>query len=67
MRDTNLKSPGILSNGYLLRRTASAAISTIEIAARKTVGGQTVGATKLRAFFLDCAEKLEQYDSTSGT
>lgn len=58
MRIETLLSPGLLSNGILLRREASKAISGVEITAGRTPGGKTDGATKLAAFFTDCASKL---------
>lgn len=58
MRITSLKSPGIYSNGQALRHQACRAISMAEITARKTPGGKTASAAKLRDFFLDCADKL---------
>jgi hypothetical protein len=58
MRDTSIVSPGILSNGFLLRREAAKAISAVEIATSRTASGKTVGAAKLAAFFTDCASKL---------
>lgn len=61
MRDTNLTSPGILSNGFTLRREAAKAISTIEIAASKTAGGKTQAAARLQAFFTSCFNALTAY------
>lgn len=58
MRDTALPSPGILSQGFLLRRTAAAAISAVEITARLTPGGKTKGAAQLSAFFTACVAAL---------
>jgi hypothetical protein len=58
MRDTDLPSPGLLSNGFLLRRTAAIAISAIQIQAGKTAGGKTPAAAKLQAFFTGCATTL---------
>lgn len=58
MRDTSLTSPGILSNGFLLRREAAKAISTVEIASRATAGGKTKGAAQLSAFFASCVTAL---------
>lgn len=58
MRDTTLVSPGVLSNGFLLRREAAKAISTIEIQAARTAGGKTAAAARLSAFFADCVTKL---------
>lgn len=58
MRDTNIVSPGLLSNGFLLRREAAKAISAIEIQAARTSGGKTQAAAKLSAFFADCVSKL---------
>jgi hypothetical protein len=58
MRVDTLLSPGLLSNGFLMRREAAKAISGIEIAARRTPGGKTPAAARLQAFFTDCASKL---------
>lgn len=58
MRDTSLTSPGLLSNGFLLRREAAKAISAIEIAARATSGGKTSSAKQLKAFFDSCSSAL---------
>jgi hypothetical protein len=58
MRVTTLKSPGIYSNGQKLRHEACRAISMAEISARKTPGGKTQSASRLAAFFTDCASKL---------
>lgn len=58
MRDTSLPSPGILSQGYLLRRVAAAAISAVEITARITPGGKTRGAAQLSTFFSACVTAL---------
>jgi hypothetical protein len=58
MRDTTLLSPGLLAQGYSLRRTAAAAISSVEITARATPGGKTRAAGQLSAFFTDCASKI---------
>lgn len=58
MRDTDLPSPGLLSNGFLLRRTAAIAISAIQIQAQKTAGGKTPAAAKLSAFFAGCVTAL---------
>jgi hypothetical protein len=58
MRDTSIVSPGILSNGFLIRREAAKAISTIEIQCSRTPGGKTPSAAKLKAFFDDCSAKL---------
>lgn len=68
MRDTNLTSPGILSNGFTLRREAAKAISTIEIAASKTPGGKTDAAHRLAAFFASCSAALTAFvESTIAT
>lgn len=61
MRDTNLVSPGILSNGFTLRREAAKAISTIEIAASKTAGHKTQAAARLSAFFTSCVTALSGF------
>lgn len=58
MRDTSIVSPGLLSNGFLLRREAAKAISAIEMQAARTPGGKTQAAAKLSAFFTDCVSKL---------
>lgn len=58
MRDTTLPSPGVLAQGHNLRRTAAAAISAIEITARRTPGGKTLGARQLSDFFTACAASL---------
>lgn len=58
MRDTSIVSPGLLANGFLLRREAAKAISAIEIQSRVTAGGKTPAAAKLSAFFADCVSKL---------
>ncbi len=58
MRDSTLLSPGLLAQGFLLRRTAASAISSVEITARSTPGGRTRAAATLAAFFTDCASKL---------
>lgn len=58
MRIETLASPGILSNGFTLRREAAKAISAIEITARATPGGKTKGAAALSAFFSDCVTKM---------
>ena len=58
MRDTSIVSPGVLSNGFLIRREAAKAISTIEIQAARTAGGKTPAAARLKAFFDDCSSKL---------
>lgn len=58
MRVETLLSPGLLSNGFTLRRESAKAISSIEITARATPGGKTRGAATLAAFFTDCASKL---------
>lgn len=58
MRETTLLSPGLLSNGFLVRREVAKAISAIEIAARRTPGGKTQAAAKLSAFLTDAASKL---------
>lgn len=55
MRDTSLPSPGVLSNGFLIRREAAKAISAVEIASRHTAGGKVASANKLHAFFTACA------------
>jgi hypothetical protein len=68
MRVETLLSPGILSNGFLLRREAAKAISAIEITARVTPGGKTRAAAALSAFFTDCASKLSTLtDATAPT
>lgn len=59
MRETTLLSPGLLSNGFLLRREVAKAISGIEIAARRTPGGKTQAASKLKAFLVDASTKLD--------
>lgn len=61
MRDTNLVSPGILSNGFQLRREAAKAISTVEILASKTVGHKTAQAARLSAFFQSCLTALSGF------
>lgn len=61
MRDTSIVSPGILSNGFLIRREAAKAISTIEIQCARTAGGKTPAAAKLKAFFDDCSSKLAAF------
>lgn len=58
MRVETLLSPGLLSNGFLLRREAAKAISSAEITARATNGGKYPGAKQLSDFFTDCASKL---------
>lgn len=58
MRDSSLLSPGLLAQGFSLRRTAAQAISSIEITARATPGGKTRAAGQLAAFFTDCASKI---------
>lgn len=59
MRETSLLSPGLLSNGFLVRREVAKAISAIEIAARRTPGGKTQAAAKLQAFLDDASDKLD--------
>lgn len=59
MRIDSLLSPGQLSNGFLLRREAGKAISSVEMTAARTAGNKTVAARTLRAFFTDCATKLD--------
>lgn len=61
MRDTSIVSPGILSNGFLIRREAAKAISTIEIQCARTAGGKTPAAARLKAFFDDCSSKLATF------
>ena len=61
MRVDTLLSPGILSQGFLLRKTAAQAISSIEITAKVTPGGKTAAAARLSAFFSDCVTKLATY------
>lgn len=58
MRVETLLSPGLLSNGYVLRREAAKAISAVEIVAGRTPGGKTKTAASLGAFFTDCASKV---------
>jgi hypothetical protein len=58
MRDSTLLSPGLLSQGYNLRRIAAAAISSVEIVAARTPGGKTQQAAVLSAFFTNCATQL---------
>jgi hypothetical protein len=58
MRVDSLVSPGILAQGYLLRRTAAQAISSVEITAKSTPGGKTQGAKTLKAFFDACSAAL---------
>jgi hypothetical protein len=64
MRDTNLVSPGVLSNGFQLRREAAKAISTVEILASKTPGGKTAQAARLSAFFTSCLSALAGFVDT---
>lgn len=68
MRDTTLPSPGVLAQGHNLRRTAAAAISAVEITARRTPGGKTLGARQLSDFFTACATSLASLvDATLAT
>lgn len=64
MRDTSLPSPGILSNGFLIRREAAKAISAVEIASRHTAGGKVSSANKLHAFFTACAAAVASMRDT---
>lgn len=61
MRETNLPSPGRLSNGHNLRRTAAIAISSVQMAAAHTPGGKVRSANVLKAFFTACASALDAY------
>lgn len=68
MRDTALPYPGPLSMSFNLRRYVAAAISAIEITAKRTPGGKTVGARTLQTFFTAAATYLNTYvDSTAPT
>lgn len=57
MRVETLLSPGMLSMGIRLQSEASKAISSVEIFAARA-GGTSGSATKLHAFFTDCASKI---------
>ena len=70
MRETNLPSPGRLSNSHNLRRTSAIAISSVQMAAAHTPGGKVRSANQLQAFFTACAAALASYieiDSTPPT
>lgn len=58
MREDKLLSPGGIHGGFLLRREAAKAISSIEILASRTPGGKTAAAKELSAAFTDWASKL---------
>lgn len=59
MRIETLLSPGLLTNGLKLRTEACKAISSIEITAGRTPGGKIDSANVLKAFFTDCAGKMD--------
>lgn len=61
MRETNLPSPGRLSNSHNLRRTSAIAISSVQMAAAHTPGGKVRAANQLQAFFTACAAALASY------
>lgn len=68
MRDTTLPSPGLLANGFLIRREAAKAISSCEIAASRAASGKTRGAAALATFFTACASALSTIkDATAPT
>lgn len=68
MRETNLPSPGRLSNSHNLRRTSAIAISSVQMAAAHTPGGKVKSANQLQAFFTACANALASYiDNTIPT
>jgi hypothetical protein len=68
MRIETLLSPGVLSNGFMLRNEACKAISAVEITAGRTPGGRIPAAAALAAFFTDCASKLSAlYESVVPT
>lgn len=58
MRAETLPSPGLLAQGYDLRRVSANAISGVEMAARRAAGGRTATARQLQAFFTACATAL---------
>ena len=58
MRIETLLSPGLLSQGLRLRTIAAQAISQIEITSTHYPSGLSGQATKLHAFFTDCASKI---------
>lgn len=61
MRETNLPSPGRLSNSHNLRRTSAIAISSVQMAAAHTPGGKVRSANQLQAFFTACSAALASY------
>lgn len=63
MKEASLPSPGIGSTGFHLRRVAAKAISEIQRGAPH-MGGTHPNASKLRAFFSQCANELIPYDAT---
>lgn len=68
MREDQLVSPGILAQGFSLRRIAAMAISGVQISAQRTPGGKTQAAATLQAFFTACATALNGLvDSTTPT
>lgn len=58
MRVSSLPSPGLLTNGIMLRTEAAKAISSVEIVSSKYPGGLSGQATKLHAFFTACASAI---------
>lgn len=66
MRIETLLSPGLISNGLRLRTEACKSISSIEITAGRTPGHKINSAAVLKAFFTDCAGKMDDFiDSTA--
>lgn len=66
MNYADLMSPGLINHGFRLRLDCAKAISAVEIVAKTGTAGIAT-ATKLRDFFIACANKADVAAGGDGT
>jgi hypothetical protein len=61
LRESDLPSPAIGGKGFHLRRIAADAISSIQKTAPAYADGYHPNAATLKAFFIECAAKVDEF------